>query len=364
MDSNAIKITAPRFRDPEEWFHSLATSYVESQIYFHLNQCGVFQYLLLGGSAKNIAESLKLDERILESLLDYSANVGDIICVDEYGLYCLTNFGHEVVERYGKKNGDRTVYNMFDVRVGAWGPVWANLSELLRKSKIYGIDVHRAGEHAADGLFKLASPLSHAVNKAATELSATTIVELGPTSGIMAILASAKNGSNRRYVGIDIKQESLDLAMSLAQERGVSFITWQLGDIFVPETWINLFNDDERILFFSCHFHEFLSQGIEKMERVILKLSKRSTTVGIQILEQPRLPIEQRYLHSSTRWKYSESNVLIHHLIKNARILYDNEWQNLLRKGGCHDVVVSDAKGFGFRSYIGMITKLSGEKYA
>lgn len=358
MNSKAIQTSATKFRDPEEWFHSLATSHVESQIYFHLNQCGVFQYLRLGGDAKTIAESLKLDERILESLLDYSANVGDIICADDHGSYCLTQFGHEVVERYGKKNGDRTVYNIFDVRIGAWGPVWTNLSELLRKSKIYGIDVHRAGEHAADGLFKLASPLSHAVNQAATELSATTIVELGPTSGIMAILASAQNGSKRRYVGIDIKQESLDLALSLAQERGISSITWQIGDIFEPEAWLNLFNDDERVLFFSCHFHEFLSQGIERMERTILELSKQSNTIGIQILEQPRLSHEQRHLYSPTRWQYSESNVLIHHLIKNARILYDNEWQDLLHKGGCRDVAVSDTKGFGFRSYIGTKTKL------
>ncbi|MBA2672780.1 hypothetical protein [Ramlibacter sp.] len=339
--------------DPEEWFHRLATHYVEAQIYFHLNQCGVFQKLQDGATAGQLAAALELDERILRSVLDYAADVGEIVSVDAGGMFGLTEFGRAVVARYAKVNGERVVYNMFDVRIGAWGPVWVNLGELLRKTRVYGVDVHRAGEHAADGLFKLAAPLAEAVDRAATELGATTIVELGPTSGIMAQLASAPGGERRRYIGIDVKQDSLDFARGLAQERGVDTISWRLGNAFEPAGWLGGVVGEQRVMYFSCHFHEFLSHGIPVVEQALRVLTAAPNTAGILSLEQPRLEHELRASCSPTRWLYAQSNVLIHHLIKNARILYGSEWQELLRQGGCERVWVEETKGFGFSAYIG-----------
>jgi SAM-dependent methyltransferase len=353
MDATGALDASSGCSDPEEWFHRLATHYVEAQIYFHLNQCGVFQELSAGATAGELAVTLDLDERILQSLLEYAADVGEIICADSTGVFHLTSFGQAVTGRYRKVNGDRTTYNMFDVRVGAWGRVWVNLGEMLRKTKIYGVDLHRAGEFAADGLFKLASPLAEAVQRTADRLAATAVVELGPTSGILAQLAAVPGGDKRRYAGVDISPESLEFARRLARERGVDSISWHHGDVFEPAGWLEAFAQDRRVMYFSCHFHEFLSHGSAVLERALRELTAAPNTAGILALEQPRLAPEQRASTSSTRWLYAQSNVLIHHLIKNARILSGSEWQELLRKGGCGEVWVEDTKGFGFYAYIG-----------
>lgn len=345
------------FSDPEEWFHRLATHYVEAQIYFHLNQCGVFQKLRDGARASDLAVTLDLDERILRSLLDYAADVGEMIRAEPDDVFTLTPFGQKVADRYSKVNGDRTTYNMFDVRVGAWGPVWFNLGEMLRKTKVYGEDVHRAGEFAADGLFKLAAPLAEAAGRAADQLGATAVVELGPTSGILAQLASAPGGDKRRYAGVDISQESLEQADRLARERGVDSISWHHGDAFAPAGWMEALDREERVMYFSCHFHEFLAHGPDVVEQGLRRLTAAPNTAGILVLEQPRMEPELRGSTSSTRWLYAQSNVLIHHLIKNARILYGSEWQELLRKGGCGEVRVEDTKGFGFNAYIGATSR-------
>ena len=339
---------------PQEWFHRLATHYVEAQIYFHLNQCGVFARLPDGATATELAGTLGLDERILRSLLDYAADVGDIVGVDADGVFRLTPFGQQVAQRYSKVNGDQTTYNMFDVRVGAWGPVWENLGEMLRRTKVYGVDVHRAGEFAADGLFKLAAPLAEAVERAADRLDATAVVELGPTSGILAQLAAAPGGDRRRYAGVDISPESLEYAGRLARERGVDTISWHHGDAFEPAGWLPALADEQRVLYFSCHFHEFLSHGVDRMEGALRELTAAANTAGVLALEQPRMEPEQRADTSATRWLYAQSNVLIHHLIKNARILYGSQWQDLLRNGGCDDVRVEETRGFGFSAYLGV----------
>ncbi len=353
MEGTGAQEASTGFADPQEWFHRLATHYVEAQIYFHLNQCGVFQKLQEGASAAAMAAALDLDERILQSLLDYVADVGDIASVDAEGVFRLTPFGQAVVARYSKVNGERVSYNMFDVRIGAWGPVWVNLGDMLRKTKAYGTDVHRTGEFAADGLFKLAAPLAEAVQRAADQLGATAIVELGPTSGILAQLACAPGGGKRRYAGVDIKPESLEAASRLARERGVDFIAWLYGNAFEPAAWMGTLHEEKRVLYFSCHFHEFLSHGVPLVEGALRELTAAPNTAGILALEQPRLEQELRDGSSPTRWLYAQSNVLIHHLIKNARILYGSEWQELLRRGGCSEVWVEGTRGFGFSAYIG-----------
>jgi SAM-dependent methyltransferase len=178
-------------------------------------------------------------------------------------------------------------------------------------------------------------------------------VELGPTSGILAQLASAPGGDRRRYAGVDISRESLEFARRLARERGVYAISWHHGDAFEPAGWMEAFAPDQRVMYFSCHFHEFLSHGVAVVERALRVLTAAPNTAGILALEQPRLEHELRERTSSTSWLYAQSNVLIHHLIENARILHGSEWQDLLRRGGCGEVWVEDTEGFGFNAYIG-----------
>jgi hypothetical protein len=352
--------TALRNADPEAWFHRLATHYVEAQIYFHLNQCGVFQQIA-GGECTSpaIAEKLDLDPRILDILLDYAAHIGDLICRTVENRYELTQFGHQVLSRYGKVNGNRTIYNMFDVRIGAWGPVWANLGSLLNRSAVYGKDIHRAGQFAAEGLFKLAVPLTPAVEKTINRLEAQTIVEIGPTSGILAQLA--ERDPSRHYIGVDINPQSLIDAKRLAEERGIECIQWIHGDLFKPAEFLDRLPREGRALLFSCYFHEFLAGGADPVTRSLRSITRHPTVAGVLALEQPRLEGAGRNEYSTTQWLYAHSNVLIHHLIKNAKILTDEEWTGLLMEGGCSAVDVQPTRGFGFNAYVGTVHQRGSE---
>jgi hypothetical protein len=342
--------------DPETWFHTLATHFVEAQIYFHLNQCGVMHHLRGGGATSaEIAARLKLDERILGILLDYAASVGELVTRASDGRYVVTAFGEKVLGRYGKTNGERTTYNLFDVRIGAWGPLWTNLGPLLDRSVVYGKDVRRAGEFAADGLFKLAAPLAPAIERAAARAGATTVVEIGPTSGILAQLAERR--PERRYVGVDVKEESLRDAAALAAERGVHDIRWLHGDLFEPDAWLRELPTDGPALFFSCHCHEFLAAGTEHVVRALRRLTRWAPTAAFVALEQPRLEPWRRDDVSLTEWLYAHSNVLIHHLIKNAKILSGEEWRALLLDGGCASVSFEETAGFGFTAYVGTVAR-------
>ena len=339
-------------RTPEEWFHTLATNYVEAQIYFHLNQVGVVEKLRERPSTPaTLANELELDLRILEILLAYAANVGDLIELVEAGRYGITRFGHEILARYSKSNGEQRRLNLFDVRVGAWGIVWQKLGAMLTKSEVYGRDFRRAGDYAADGLFKLAVPLASVLHDIALEAQVDTLVEIGPTSGLLALLFEA--GAARRCVGIDIRQDSLRLAARLAEERNVRDIEWVHGDLFEPGAWLRDITGGHRSLFFSCHFHEFLSQGVDRVAASIRKLATAHGSQGVTILEQPRLELWQRDSISKPQWLYSQSNVLIHHLIRNARIQTVDEWRALLKAAGCTQVHTLPTNAFGFNALWG-----------
>jgi hypothetical protein len=341
-------------QDPETWFHSLATHYVEAQIYFHLNQAGVLGALrgagLPGTSVSALAARLNLDEKILGVLCDYTANVG--VLIERIGSnYRISEFGERVLSRYQRVNGDQTTYNLFDVRIGAFGPVWGHLKPLLDQSITYGKELRRVGDYAADGLFKLAAPLAPNVQRVADRVSSHVVVEIGPTTGILAQLAETNR--DRVYVGVDIKSKSLRDAEAHASRRGVTGIRWVLGDLFEPQQWLASLPAGP-VLFFSAHFHEYLQHGRERVVGSIQRMAQHPGAAAIVMLEQPRLEPADRDAVSETRWLYSHSNVLIHHLIKNALILTDREWKQLLVDGGFSRVTLEETGGFAFTSYVGV----------
>jgi hypothetical protein len=347
-------VPAPAVADPETWFHTLATHFVEAQIYFHLNQCRVMHHLRgEGAHSAEIAERLGLDARILDILLEYAANVGDVVARSGDGRYAVTAFGEKVLVRYGKTNGDRTTYNLFDVRIGAWGPLWTNLGALLDRSVTYGEGLRREGAFAADGLFKLAAPLAPAIERVVSRIGASAVVEIGPTSGILAQLA--ERSPQRWYAGVDVKEESLHGAAALAAERGVHDIRWLRGDLFEPGAWLAQLPANGPALFFSCHFHEFLAAGSERVVRALREVTRWPDAAAVVALEQPRLEPSRRDDVSVTAWLYAHSNVLIHHLIKNAKILTGDEWRALLLEGGCTSVAPEETAGFGFTAYVGTV---------
>lgn len=327
-------------RKPESWFHDLGTKYVLAQVYFHLNQAGVMGYLVKNGprDAKEIAKGLRLDGRILESLLDYAAAADSVFTRDSRGRYGFSAFGRAVLKRYGPVR-----YNFLDVRVGAYGPVWSSLDGLLSGKKRYGAEVKREGRFAEDGLYKSAVGLRPVIGELLDRLKPEIVVEFGADTGLIDWVAQ-RPGAGECCV-LDRNPKAL--------RRVAPGVRRVAGDLFKPAGWSRSVSGGN--LFFSLHSHEFLARGVPAMEGLVRSMRKSFPGARLAVIEQPRLGGSERNKNPDYQWLYSQSNVLIHHLIGNGRILTRKEWKFLFCGAGCK---LELERPTGFLGYILFLFRL------
>ena len=338
---------------PESWFHRRATLYVEAQILFHLNQVGVLELLSKGGShlASEVAVALALQPGPTDALLDYVYQVDDLLDRDEDGRYSLSAFGEEVVRRFsdGEGAGQGSI-NMFDVRVGAYGPVWRNLGGILTGDSRYGEDLHRDGRYAESGVLKLAPRFWSALSDHIDELGAGSVLEIGLSTGLLERVGRRYPG--HRLYGLDRKRSAIDLSAESAAAHGVEAVGWLHADFFDVPRWAGSVAPDGSGLIFSLHFHELMAGGAERFVAALRELREAFPNWWLVAFEQPLLPHGERERTPDTLWLYSQSNVLIHHLIGNGRILGREEWIGLGRRAGCKSVTDRPCGYLGYRAFL------------
>ncbi|MDP6942671.1 MAG: hypothetical protein QF464_00855 [Myxococcota bacterium] len=323
---------------------------------FHLNQVGVVGALAEADgprAAADLAEALSLDERILKTLLEYVCGVDTILEQSEDG-FALTAFGRAVIARYGKETGDGVQVNLFDVRTGAYGPVWQSLSDLLTKDATYGETVHRAGEYAERGLYTTGKRMAPALLDALPS-DHTVAVEFGVHTGLLECVGHAR--PDLRLFGVDRNPQALTDCAAMAAREGVEGIGWIEGDIFRPDTWADRLPGAETGTFYTIHLHEFMGAGREAVVAWLAALGRHFPGWRLVAIEQPRLDASQRETLPTARWLYSQSNILIHHLIKNGQILYQEAWVEILRDGGADIESVTPA---GYLDYQTFAVRLGG----
>jgi hypothetical protein len=339
---------------PESWFHRRATFYVEAQILFHLNQAGVLRALSgpTPRSAAEVARALDLDPTVTDALLDYVFGVDDLLDRDEAGRYSLSTFGARVLARYADADGggeaDRRSINMFDVRVGAYGPVWRNLGGMLKGEVRYGSDFHREGRFAENGVTKLARHFAGALCEAIDDLGAEAVLEVGATSGLLSQLSERR--PQLALYGVDKSQRALDVTaagLSAASRDGRLI----LADFFDVSDWAESVDGDRPGVIFSLHFHEMIAQGADRLIMALRVLRQRLPGWVVVALEQPRLPQAERGALPETLWLYGQSNILIHHLIGNGRILSREDWIGLGEAAGCVKTTDTSCDYLGYRAF-------------
>lgn len=339
---------------PESWFHRRATFYVEAQILFHLNQAGVVSLLNQGGAytAAELAARLQLDAGATTALLDYVLGVDQLLDRDEQGRYALSEFGRSVVARFSSKNanGDPPKINMFDVRVGAYGPVWQNLGRILSRSGSYGKDFHRDGRYAEAGVSKLAVNFWGCLIDQIEEYGAASVLEIGLTTGLLERLA--EKYPDRVLYGLDKSKRIIDNNIVGAQSRRINNIRWIEDDYFEPDRWCKAIDAGQKGLIYSLHFHELMARGDLKFVEILRKLKSLLPNWAVLAFEQPRLPCEDKATVPETLWMYAQSNVLIHHLIGNGKILSAEAWINLGRQAGCTAVTSRPCNYLGYQAYL------------
>jgi hypothetical protein len=318
---------------PETWFHRRATGYVETQMLFHLNEVGVLGLMSDGEwyTPAAIAHALGLDKGAVEAALDYVFAVDDLLERDDAGRYALSAFGRGVVERFSGTDG---AINMFDVRVGAYGPVWANLGRMLRGDGRYGQDFHRDGHYAEAGVSKLAMKFWDSLVEHVEEDDARRMVEVGLTSGLLERLALEY--PDRLMYGLDRSEVAIERAAASASANGSENVRWLRRDFFDVAGWSTEVDASRPGVVYSLHFHELLARGEDALVRTLRGLRKQLPGWTLLAFEQPRLSEKQRAEVSELLWLYAQSNVLIHHLIGNGRILSREGWRQLGQEAGCN----------------------------
>jgi len=337
---------------PESWFHRRATSYVEAQILFHLNQAGVFRLLSETGeqTAPAIAGALRLDASATDALLDYVFEVDELLERDQAHRYSLSEFGRRVLERFSTTTtAGAAAVNMFDVRVGAYGPVWQNLGAMLTQSGRYGHDFHREGRYAEDGVFKLAMRFWNSLIEHVEAPGVESLVEVGLTTGLIERLG--ERYPDHALYGLDRSQEAIDRSAARAATRAVTNVCWIQGDYFDPQSWCAAIDASRKGVLYSLHFHELMACGEERFVAVLRRLKEALPQWTVVAFEQPRLPHGDRATTPETLWLYAQSNILIHHLIGNGRILSRDAWIALGHEAGCRAVTDRECNYLGYRAF-------------
>ena len=343
---------------PEQWFHRRATHYVEAQMLFHLSQVGVFHLLDDSGpcTAETMANELGLVPEVLSTVLDYLQGVDQILERDLDGRYGLTAFGRAVLKRFGRDDGDRKFFNFFDVRVGSYGEVWRNLGALLQGSAQYGQEVRRVGGVAASAVYTVSARMIGSVHQQLERLKAKTVIEIGVSTGLLSLLRQRNPDLN--LIGMDRSLDCLSVAQQRANEQGCDGIEWVQGDFFQPKDWMaNVGTDSGSLVIMSVHFHELLAAGPQAVIEALHQMGERWPGIRLLVLEQPRLSEDDRNRVSEVEWLYSHSNILIHHLIGNGKILSQEQWNSLFLKAGG---VVESCDPLGFLGYNIMVVRLGG----
>lgn len=339
---------------PESWFHHRATLYVETQILFHLNQVGVFNLLNKGGAhtAQQIAHSLKLEVGATDALLDYVFEVDDLLERDQQDKYSLSEFGRKVVNRFSdmKADADQQSINMFDVRVGAYGPVWQNLSRMLSGDGRYGQDFHREGRYAENGVFKLAMNFWNSLVEHVEELGVGSIVEVGLTTILLEKLGESY--PQHLLYGLDKNKLTIERNAASASAKEIKNIRWLHNDFFEPDSWCEAVDVQRTGLIYSLHFHELMARGEDKFVEMLRRLKTALPNWAVVAFEQPRLPHREKATTPETLWLYSQSNILIHHLIGNGKILTTDAWMNLGYQAGCRKVTERACHYLGYRAFV------------
>jgi hypothetical protein len=339
---------------PESWFHRRATFYVESQILFHLNQVGVLSLLNKGGAytSREIADSLHLEVGATDALLDYIFEVDDLLDRDQQNRYSLSEFGRKVVDRFSDMKADagQQTINMFDVRVGAYGPVWQNLSRMLSGDGRYGHDFHREGRYAENGVFKLAMKFWNSLIEHIDELGTGSVVEVGLTTGLVEKLG--ERYPKHSLYGLDKSKSAIERNAESASANGIENIRWIHADFFNPDDWCPVVDAKDGGLVFSLHFHELIAGGEDKFVEVLRRMKTALPNWSVLAFEQPRLPHDDRARIPETLWLYSQSNILIHHLIGNGRILSRDAWIDLGYQAGCRKVTDRPCNYLGYRAFL------------
>jgi hypothetical protein len=280
---------------------------------------GVMDALKRGpASAPELAESLKLDARVLDFVLDYLDCVR-VVRRGPRGRYALDRLGRALVEE---------PRGAFDLACGYAG-VMAELTALVRGDKKYARDVFRREAFVAKGSGELGAQLPFPVMADIIRRAGFRVVlDLG--SGDLEFLFTlCRELPELRAYGVDVSPDAAALARGrLAASPFRDRIVVEQADMFHLDALLERRQDVDVMT--ACDvFHEHLSQGAGKVEGLLARLREKAPKAAMLVAEFCRQPHE--------RLRRRPTAFVEHHLwhnLTNQVILSADEWRAIFRRSG------------------------------
>lgn len=340
---------------PESFFHEVGTHYVVAEILFSLNQTTILSRLFDAGTLdlEKVCKEERLNQQVVTSLLDYLSNVTPLFEYSrEKSTVHLSEFGQKYLSRYSRRTADGSLHlNFWDVRVGGYGNVWNAVDRLSTNQLTYGVDIKREGQFAEGGVFKTANGFWPAIESTLKMLTDVDVIgEFGINSGLLKFVE--QKIPQLKIMGIDKSNESIQNFKNIFGES--KQIDLKYENILNVASWGHGLGRSGKKLFFSVHFHEFMAvDGLVPM--LMRNLKNQFDEPYILSFEQPRYDSTERENMQEHLWLYSQSNILIHHLIGNGKILSRTEWARLFESTGGR---ILEQKPIGYLGYEMFLVKL------
>jgi hypothetical protein len=128
-------------------------------------------------------------------------------------------------------------------------------------------------------------------------------------------------------------------------------VRWIHSDYFDPDGWTRAVDPNRKGVLYSLHFHELIAGGEDRFVEVLRHLKTMLPNWVVVAFEQPRLSHGEKASVPATQWLYAQSNILIHHLIGNGRILSRDRWIELGLQAGCRQVTDRSCNYLGYRAF-------------
>ena len=296
---------------------------------------GVMDELKLGpASAAELASRLSLDERNLGYVLDYLDCIR-VLKRHGDGRYALDRLGLDLVEE---------PRGAFDLACG-YEDVLSELTGLVRGEKQFGRDVARRGKFIAKGSGELGLQLPFPVMADMVRRAGfRRVLDLG-CGDLEFLFTLCRSDERVRGYGIDVSRDAIDHARErLASSPFRDRVAVETGDLFDVDPFLARWKDVDVMT--SCDtFHEHLSGGTEKVEKVLAHYHKAFPGVALLVAEfcvQPHDRLRKR-----------PTAFVEHHLwhnLTNQVILPAQEWRDIFGRAGyrIEEERVFDIVGHGY----------------
>lgn len=310
---------AMKLRKANRLVFGMTRGYYATNTLMALTMVGFMDELSSGRTVDvpSFAQREGLDFAILQILCDYAYELGYLD--RSQGAYLLSTKGTTTQEML--KAGLLLAY--------AYSDIFENLECLLRREKVYGVDIQRKSKYVAIGSGLAAQQVAiPAMTKLLLDQNWTRILDLA--CGDAAFLGNMCDASPKfSGYGVDIAPEAIEAGKLQLAERGLQDrVHLVVADMFTMDT---SFQDVGDIDATTCVYalHEFLSDDNERLIALLKKYRARFPGVPLVVCEVIR--------HTPEELRKRPGGVMeiqLFHALSNQGLATREQWHEVFRKAG------------------------------